>query len=117
MNQRQQCLHLAAATVFTLLCAAPAAAQNYPAKVLRYLVNDGAGSGGDIVGRVVAAGLSEQFGQQVIVDNRPGAGGRIGAEIVAKGPADGYTLLHMRDRKSTRLNSSHTDISRMPSSA
>ena len=47
MHQRQQCLHLAAATVFTLLCAAPAAAQNYPAKVVRYLVNDGAGSGGD----------------------------------------------------------------------
>jgi tripartite-type tricarboxylate transporter receptor subunit TctC len=95
MNQRQQCVRLAAATLFALMCAGLASAQNFPAKVVRYLVNDGAGSGGDIVGRVVAAGLAEQFGQQVIVDNRPGAGGRIGAEIVAKGPADGYTLLHM----------------------
>lgn len=70
-------------------------AQNYPAKIVRYIVNDGAGSGGDIIGRVVAAGLAEQFGQQVIVDNRAGAGGRIGAEIAAKAAADGYTLLHM----------------------
>jgi tripartite-type tricarboxylate transporter receptor subunit TctC len=72
-----------------------AAAQNYPSKVVRYIVPDGAGSGGDIIGRIVAAGLAEQFAQQVIVDNRPGAGGRIGAEMVAKAPADGYTLLHM----------------------
>jgi len=48
-----------------------------------------------VVGRVLAAGMSEQIGQQVIVDNRPGAGGRIGAEVVAKALADGYTLLHM----------------------
>ncbi len=70
-------------------------AQNYPAKVVRYLLPDGAGSGGDVIGRIVASGLSELFGQQVIVENRPGAGGRIGAEIAAKAPADGYTLLHM----------------------
>jgi len=93
MKQWQSCARVVA--VMLLVCACPAAAQTYPAKVVRYLVNDGAGSGGDIVGRVVAAGLAEAFGQQVIVDNRPGAGGRIGAEIVAKGAIDGYTLLHM----------------------
>jgi len=93
MKQWQSCARLVA--VMLLVSTWPVAAQTYPAKVVRYLVNDGAGSGGDIVGRVVAAGLAEAFGQQVIVDNRPGAGGRIGAEIVAKGATDGYTLLHM----------------------
>jgi tripartite-type tricarboxylate transporter receptor subunit TctC len=70
-------------------------AQGYPSRVVRYLVPESAGSGNDVIGRIVAAGLTEQFGQQVIVDNRAGASGRIGAEIAAKAPADGYTILHI----------------------
>lgn len=72
--------------------AQPAAA-NYPAKPVRYLVPFTAGSAADTLARVVAAGLSEQFGRQVIVDNRGGAAGNIGAETAARAPADGYTLL------------------------
>jgi len=66
--------------------------QSFPAKTVRYLVHDAAGSGSDTIGRIVAAGLAQALGQQVIVDNRAGAGGNIGAEIAAKAPADGYTL-------------------------
>jgi hypothetical protein len=95
MNKMQAGAVFCAATGWLLSVTPQAAAQGYPSKVVRYIVNDGAGSGGDVVGRVLAAGMSEQLGQQVIVDNRPGAGGRIGAEVVAKAPADGYTLLHM----------------------
>jgi tripartite-type tricarboxylate transporter receptor subunit TctC len=62
---------------------------------VRYLVHDSAGSGTDTCGRIMAAGLAEVFGQQVIVDNRGGAGGNIGADIAAKAPADGYTILFM----------------------
>ena len=70
-------------------------AQRYPAKTIRIVVASSAGSGTDTGGRIIAAGLAEVFGQQVIVDNRAGAGGNIGAELVAKAPPDGYTLLHM----------------------
>ncbi|MBI2292459.1 MAG: tripartite tricarboxylate transporter substrate binding protein [Betaproteobacteria bacterium] len=70
-------------------------AQNYPAKVIRYLVTDSAGGFADALGRIVAAGLTEVFGQQVIVENRPGAGTTIGTAIAAKAPADGYTLVQV----------------------
>jgi tripartite-type tricarboxylate transporter receptor subunit TctC len=70
-------------------------AQRYPAKTVRIVVASSAGSGTDTGGRIIAAGLAEVFGQQVIVDNRAGAGGNIGAEMVARAPPDGYTLLHM----------------------
>ena len=73
--------------------AAPASAQTYPVKTLRMVVPFSAGSGSDTLGRLMAGALTEGFGQQVIVDNRAGAAGNIGAEIVAKAPADGYTLL------------------------
>ena len=75
--------------------AAGAAAQSYPVKVVRYIVPGSAGSGADVLGRIVAGGLSQVFGQQVIVDNRAGAAGNIGAEIAARAPADGYTLLQI----------------------
>src|ERR1035437_2860015 len=70
-------------------------AQNYPAKTVRYLVSDSAGGLADALGRIVAAGLTEVFGQQVIVENRSGAGTTIGTAIAAKAPADGYTVLQM----------------------
>jgi tripartite-type tricarboxylate transporter receptor subunit TctC len=70
-------------------------AQNYPTKVVRYLVTDSAGGFADALARVVAAGLTEVFGQQVIVENRTGAGGNIAAAYAAKAPADGYLLLQV----------------------
>ena len=68
-------------------------AQGYPAKPARVVVPYPPGGPTDIVARVVSQKLSEQMGQQFVVENRPGAGGNIGAEAVAKSPGDGYTLL------------------------
>ena len=73
--------------------ATSAFAQGYPSKPAKVIVPYPPGGPTDIVARVVSQKLSEQTGQQFIVENRPGAGGNIGAEAVAKSPADGYTLL------------------------
>jgi len=70
-------------------------AQAYPAKPVRYVVTDQAGSGTDVLARVVARELTETLGQQVVVDNRPGAASTIGAELVSRAPADGYTLVQL----------------------
>jgi tripartite-type tricarboxylate transporter receptor subunit TctC len=67
-------------------------AQAYPAKVVRYIVPMSPGSGADTIGRIVTGGLTQVFAQQVIVDNRTGAAGNIGADAAAKALADGYTL-------------------------
>ena len=76
-----------------LLAALPAAAQIYPARPVRVIVPYAAGGNTDIVARAIGAKLSGVFGQQVVVDNRPGAGTNIGSELVAKSPGDGYLLL------------------------
>ncbi len=68
-------------------------AQNYPAKPVRILVGYAAGGSVDLVGRIVGQKLGENFGQQFIVDNRPGAASNIAADLVAKSAPDGYTLL------------------------
>jgi tripartite-type tricarboxylate transporter receptor subunit TctC len=79
---------------FALLLASVAShAQDYPAKAIRAIVPLAPGGGTDIAARVTGQKLTERWGQQVIVDNRPGAGGNIGAEVVSRAPADGYTLL------------------------
>ena len=75
------------------LAAAHAHAQNYPAKPVRVLVGFPPGAGVDITTRLVTPKLAEALGQQFIVDNRAGAAGHIGAELAAKTPPDGYTLL------------------------
>ena len=76
-----------------LACSSQVFAQAYPAKPIRIIVPFSAGGGTDIVARAVAQKLNESWGQPVIVDNRVGASGMIGAEAVAKSPADGTTLL------------------------
>lgn len=76
------------------MCAGTAfAAESFPNKAVRFIVPWPPGGGADFLSRVVAQKLTERFGQNVVVDNRGGAGGVIGAELAAKAPADGYTWL------------------------
>ena len=75
------------------LAVTPVIAQNYPARAIRLIVPSAPGGGTDIVGRTVANKLTEYLGQQVVIDNRAGAGTIIGIDIAAKSPPDGYTLL------------------------
>lgn len=77
----------------TFLVAASALAQSYPTKPIRMIIPFGAGGSTDVLVRIVATKLPEALGQQVVVDNRTGAGGLIGTEIAAKSNPDGYTLL------------------------
>jgi tripartite-type tricarboxylate transporter receptor subunit TctC len=76
-----------------LLLAGPASAQTFPTKALRWVVPSAPGDGSDITGRIIAERVSRELGQQVLIDNKPGAGGVLGSEVVAKSPADGYTMI------------------------
>ena len=78
-------------------------AQGYPTKPIRYIVPSSVGSAVDTIGRIVAGGLTEVFGQQVFVDNRAGAGGNIGAAVAASAPADGYTLVQVNNNHTTNV--------------
>jgi len=88
-------LHTAAAlaALLSAVFATTPAAQPYPHKPIRFITPNGLGGTTDLVARAIAQKLSEAFGQQVVVDNRPGSGGILGAELVARAPADGYTIL------------------------
>ena len=72
--------------------ATPDAARDYPNRPIRYILPNGPGSNADIFTRILAQKLSEVFGQQVVVDSRPGAGGMLGIDIAAKSAPDGYTI-------------------------
>ena len=85
-----------ARSVVLAVCAltvSSAAGQSYPAKPVRIVVGFSAGSTTDLIGRVLASKLGEALGQTIVVDNRPGAGANIAAELVSKAPPDGYTVL------------------------
>jgi tripartite-type tricarboxylate transporter receptor subunit TctC len=79
-----------AAILFAL--AAPARSQDYPTQPIHLVIPFGPGGGSDIVGRILAQALQEKLGQPVVVDNRPGAGGTIGNDVIARSPKNGYTL-------------------------
>jgi tripartite-type tricarboxylate transporter receptor subunit TctC len=90
---RRQFLHLAAGAAALPVVSRIACAQAYPTRPVRILVGFAAGGTSDIVGRLLGQWLSERFGQQFIVENRPGASTNLATEAVAKAAADGYTLL------------------------
>jgi tripartite-type tricarboxylate transporter receptor subunit TctC len=75
--------------------AAPVGAQEWPNRPIKLIVSFGAGGGSDIVSRIIAHRLQERLGQAIVVENRPGAGGLIGNEVVAKAVPDGYTIANM----------------------
>ena len=79
--------------VIAFVIAAAASAQPYPTKPIRFLVGFPPGGGNDSTARLVSARMAEGLKQSVVIDNRPGAGGNLAAEITAKAPADGHTML------------------------
>jgi tripartite-type tricarboxylate transporter receptor subunit TctC len=93
LPHRRHFLHLAAGAAALPAMSRIARAQTYPARPVRVIVGFTPGSAPDIVARLLAQWLSERLGQQFLVENRPGAGGNIGTEVVVRAPADGYTLL------------------------
>jgi tripartite-type tricarboxylate transporter receptor subunit TctC len=84
---------LCALVVFAMPASAQQSAQQYPNKPIRVIVAFGAGGIADTIARLIGQKLSERYGQQIVVDNRPGAGGTLGARLVAGANPDGYTLL------------------------
>src|SRR5260221_4685444 len=81
-----------------LLCVSMQALAQYPTKAVRVVIPFPPGGATDIIGRVIAQKMSERWKQPVVVENRPGAGGTIGSDLVAKSAPDGYTLLIATNR-------------------
>ena len=90
---RRKFLHLAAGAAALPAVARVARADTYPSHPVRLVVGFAAGSTTDILARLMGQWLSQRLGQQFVIENRPGAGGNIGAETVVKSAPDGYTLL------------------------
>jgi tripartite-type tricarboxylate transporter receptor subunit TctC len=95
LPHRRQFLHLAAGAAGLPVVPRTVMAQTYPTRPVRLIVGFAAGGGGDISGRLIGQWLSDRLGQQIVIENRPGAGGNIAAEAVVRAPADGYTLLQV----------------------
>ena len=96
-HSRRRFLHLAGLTAALPAWSRIARAQAYPSRPVRLVVNLAPGGGLDFMSRVVGEYLSRALGQQVVIENKPGAGGMLGVETVAKSPPDGYTLLATTD--------------------
>jgi tripartite-type tricarboxylate transporter receptor subunit TctC len=90
---RRQFLHLTAGAAALPAMSRSAWAQTYPARPVRIISPFGTAGANDLVARLIGQWLSERFGQQFVIENRPGAGGTIGTEAAVRAPADGYTLL------------------------
>jgi tripartite-type tricarboxylate transporter receptor subunit TctC len=93
IRRRNSWLAAASLLALSVLGAAPSQAQTYPSKPIRFIVPWPPGGGADIMSRLVNQPLGDALGQQVIIDNRGGAAGNIGAELAAKSPPDGYTIV------------------------
>ena len=106
------CRWTSTACAAVLLCAnaGGTGAQGYPARAVRIIVPFAAGGGTDILTRIMAPRLSELLGQQIVVDNRPGASGQIGTELAARAAPDGYTVLHV----DTSFNSNPSLYPKLP---
>jgi len=92
-TDRRRLLHSAAGLCALAALPKVACAQSYPNRPVRVVVGQAAGSGSDVLARLIAQRLSERLGQPFVVENRPGAGGNLGAEAVVRASPDGYTLL------------------------
>jgi tripartite-type tricarboxylate transporter receptor subunit TctC len=90
---RRQLLKSAAGACALVTLPKVAGAQSFPARPVRLIVGQASGSGSDVLARLMAQWLSDRLGQPFIIENRPGAGGNIGAEAAVRAPSDGYTLL------------------------
>jgi tripartite-type tricarboxylate transporter receptor subunit TctC len=91
-DTRSKTLLLWLAALVSIFVVKPAAAQDWPQQPIHVIVSFGAGGGADIIGRILADAMQERLGKAVIVENKPGAGGILGNELVAKANPDGYTL-------------------------
>ena len=101
---------VAAAAILMVLVGPGAGAQTYPDKPIRVIVPYAPGGSGDVVGRTIGARLTQAWGVQILIDNRPGAAGAIGTALVAKAPPDGYTLLLCDDSPFTILPHLRKDL-------
>jgi tripartite-type tricarboxylate transporter receptor subunit TctC len=84
---------MVAGGVLTMLTTPPAIAQTYPSQQIRLIVPFAAGGGSDLLARIISEPLSKRLGQTILIENRPGGGATVGADLVAKSPPDGYTWL------------------------
>jgi tripartite-type tricarboxylate transporter receptor subunit TctC len=100
---RRKYLHLAAGAAALPFAPQIACAQAYPSRPVRLIVATAAGGGNDIIARLIGQALSERLDQAFVIENRPGAGGNIGTEAVARAPADGYTLLLVSSGNATNV--------------
>ena len=109
MRQKVRLLFVAVIAVAALATAAPTRADNYPTRPVRVAIGFGPGAVADLAARAVGARMGQTLGQQIVVENRPGAGSSIAAEYVARAPKDGYTLL-----MATVANTINAAISTLP---